>query len=162
MITELAALKWEGQYPKLKEASAMCINFSKHVLSDTRYLRYLQEIWSGPGEKDDKHLAIASLNSCLENESQLIVSACGTSLRKCVLTGGLWISGWRIYLLNPGLSGGRNTRSSMELESHRLSVNLVGPRFKGWDNSRPKLSAIVMRSSVCMEWWWEEDPNYCL
>jgi len=36
----------------------------------------------------------------------------------------------------------------MELVSHGLSANLVGPGFKGGDSSRPRLSAIVMRLSV--------------
>ena len=38
----------------------------------------------------------------------------------------------------------------MELASRRLSANLVGPGFEGGESSRPKLSAIVMRSSVCL------------
>jgi len=33
-----------------------------------------------------------------------------------------------------------------------LSANLVGPGFEGGDSSRPRLSAIVMRSSVWEEW----------
>jgi len=36
----------------------------------------------------------------------------------------------------------------IELVSYRLSANLVGPGFEGGDSSRPKLSVIVMRSSV--------------
>ena len=39
-------------------------------------------------------------------------------------------------------------RSIMELVSHGLSANLVGPGFEGKESSRPKLSAIVIRSSV--------------
>jgi len=50
------------------------------------------------------------------------------------------------------LSGGMNTRSKTELESRGLSVNLVGPGLDGGDSSRPRLSAIVSKSSVCIEW----------
>jgi len=39
----------------------------------------------------------------------------------------------------------------MELESYRLSTNLVGLGFEGGKNSRSKLSVIVIRSSVCMK-----------
>ena len=42
-------------------------------------------------------------------------------------------------------------KSIMELASCGLSANLVGPGFKEGESSRPKLSAIVMRSLV-----WEE------
>ena len=41
----------------------------------------------------------------------------------------------------------------MELESHVLSENLVGPRFRGRESSRPRLLVMVRKSSVCMEWW---------
>jgi len=57
-------------------------------------------------------------------------------------------------LPNSELLGRRNTKSKTELESHRLSTNLVEPGFEGGKNSRPKLSVIVMRLSVCIEWWW--------
>jgi len=56
-----------------------------------------------------------------------------------------------MYLPNPKLSGERNTKSKTELESHGLFMNLVRPGFEEGKSSRPKLSAIVMRSSVCME-----------
>ena len=65
---------------------------------------------------------------------------------------GLWISGWRICLPNPRLSKGMKTRSKTELESWELSMNIVGPRFDRGDNSRPRLSAMVNKSSVCIEW----------
>ena len=67
IITVLAYLKWEGQYPNIKQASVMFLIFSKQRSSNNRGLRCLQEIWSGPGNDEDEHLAIASLNSCLEN-----------------------------------------------------------------------------------------------
>jgi len=44
-------------------------------------------------------------------------------------------------------------RSIMELKSYVLSTNLVKPGFRGGESSRPRLSVIVRRSSVCMEWW---------
>ena len=57
------------------QASVIFVSFSKQRLLENRCLRCLQEMWSGPGDDDDEHLAIASLNSCLENVGQLIVSA---------------------------------------------------------------------------------------
>ena len=65
---------------------------------------------------------------------------------------GLRISGWRICFPNPRLSGGMNTRSKTELESRGLSANLVGPGLDGGDSSRPRLSVIVSKSSVYIEW----------
>jgi len=44
-------------------------------------------MWLGPRADDDEHLAIASLNSCLEKANQLMRPAWGISLRKQVLTG---------------------------------------------------------------------------
>jgi len=38
--------------------------------------------------------------------------------------------------------------SITELELHGLSTNLVGLEFKGGESSRPRLSAIVIRSLV--------------
>ena len=49
------------------------------------------------------------------------------------------------------LSDGMKTRSRMEFESWELSAYLVGPGFRGGENSRPRLSAMVSRSSVCIE-----------
>jgi len=46
------------------------------------------------------------------------------------------------------LSGGRKTRSMIELVSCGLSANLVGLGFEGEDSLRPKLSTIVIRSLV--------------
>jgi len=75
MMTELVALKWKGQYPKLKQVLTIFSNFFKQVSLDTRCFRCPQEIWLGPGDEDDEHLAIASLNSCLENVGQLMIFA---------------------------------------------------------------------------------------
>ena len=44
IMMELAALKWEGQYPRLKHALAMFKIFPKQLLSETKGLRYFQEI----------------------------------------------------------------------------------------------------------------------
>ena len=66
-------------------ALAMCMNFSKHLSLVIKDLRYLQEMWSGPGANKDEHLAIASLNSCLEKRGYSIKSTWGISLRKVVL-----------------------------------------------------------------------------
>jgi len=48
----------------------------------------------------------------------------------------------------PVLLGGRKMRSIIESVSHGLSTNLVGPGFESKDSLRPKLFAIVMKSSV--------------
>jgi len=61
---------------------------------------------------------------------------------------GLQILGWSVCRPNPVLFGGRKTRSMTELVSHGLSANLVGPGFERGDSLRPRLSTIVMRSSV--------------
>jgi len=84
---ELAALKWKGQYSRLKHALAMFKIFPKQLLSETKGLRCLQEIWSGPGNKNNEHLAIVSLSSYLEKEGYLMVFAWGISLRKQLLIG---------------------------------------------------------------------------
>jgi len=44
MMMELAALKWKGQYSRLKHALAMFKIFTKQLLSETKGLRCLQEI----------------------------------------------------------------------------------------------------------------------
>jgi len=46
-------------------------------------------------------------------------------------------------------------RFKTELESCGLSASLVGPRFEGGESLRPTLSAIVIRSSVRIEWLWK-------
>ena len=79
------------------------------------------------------------------------------SLMPISIVRGTWsdsfhISGWSMWQPNPELLGDRNTRSITELESCRLSANLVGPGLVGGGNSSPKLLAKVKRSSVRMEW----------
>jgi len=86
ITTELANLKWEGQYSNVMQALAICINFSRHVLCEITALRCLHDTWSGPGVEDDEHLAIASLNSWLEKGGYLTLSAWGSLLRSLVLT----------------------------------------------------------------------------
>jgi len=44
MMTELTALKWKGQYPKLKKVFAMFKIFFKQISLETKDLRYLQEM----------------------------------------------------------------------------------------------------------------------
>jgi len=87
MTMELTDLKWEDQYSNVMQVLAICTSLSRHVLCEIRALRYLHDTWSGPGVKDDEHLAIASLNSWLEKESHSISSAWGSLLRNLVLTG---------------------------------------------------------------------------
>ena len=78
----------------------------------------------------------------------VLTSPMPISIMRGTWSDGLRISGWSVCQPNPVLFGGRKTRSMTELVSRRLSANLVGPGFKGGDSSRPRLSAIVMRSSV--------------
>ena len=64
----------------------MSMIFSRHLLSVTIGLRCLHEMWSGPGMDNDEHLAMASLNSCLEKGGQSMLSFLGRLLRMAVLT----------------------------------------------------------------------------
>jgi len=66
------------------------------------------------------------------------------SMMRGTWSDGLRISGWSVCQPNPVLLGGRKTRSMTELVSRGLSANLVGPGFEEGDNSRPRLSAIVI------------------
>jgi len=70
MITVLVDLKWEGQYSNLIQVSAMFLILSKQRLLENRNFMCFQEMWSGPEDDKDEHLAIASLNSCLEKAIQ--------------------------------------------------------------------------------------------
>jgi len=67
MTTVLADLKWEGQYSNIIQALAMCTNLLRHVLYEIKALRCLHDTWSSLGVDNDEHLAIASINSWLEN-----------------------------------------------------------------------------------------------
>jgi len=87
MIIVLVDLKCNGQYSRFMHALAICMNFSKHLSLIIKDLRCLQEMWSGPRANKDEHLAIASLNSCLEKRGYSIKSTWGISLRKVVLIG---------------------------------------------------------------------------
>jgi len=78
----------------------------------------------------------------------VLTSPMPISMMRGTWSDGLRISGWSVCQPNPVLFGERKTRSMTELVSHGLSANLVGPGFEGGDSSRPRLSAIVMRSSV--------------
>jgi len=42
-------------------------------------------------------------------------------------------------------------RSMIELESQELSMNLVGPGFRGGESPRPRLLAMVIRFLVWIE-----------
>ena len=43
MITELADLKWEGQYSNVMQALVICTNFLRHVLCEVKALRCLHD-----------------------------------------------------------------------------------------------------------------------
>jgi len=58
---------------------------SRQLLSVIMGFRYLYETWSGPKVKDEKHLAIASLNSWLVNSGHSIVLSWGNLFRNLVL-----------------------------------------------------------------------------
>ena len=58
-----------------------------------------------------------------------------------------------MYLPYPELFGAMNTRSKTELVFCLLSANLVGPGLEGGGSSSPRLSAMVSRSSVWIEWY---------
>ena len=66
ITTVLDDLKWNGQNSKSIHALAICIILSMHLSFVIIDLRCLQEMWSRLGVDEDKHLAIASLNSCFE------------------------------------------------------------------------------------------------
>jgi len=74
MTMVLADLKWGSQYSNIMQVLAMCTNLSRHVLCEIKALRCLYNMWSGPGVEDDEHLAIASINSWLENRGQSMPS----------------------------------------------------------------------------------------
>jgi len=86
MTTVLADLKWEGQYSNIMHTLAICTNLSRHMLCEIKALRCLHDMWSGPRVKDDEHLAIVSISSCLENGGHSMPSAWESSLRNLVLT----------------------------------------------------------------------------
>lgn len=65
---------------------AMSTIFSRHSLSVTIGLRYLYKMWSGPRVDNNKHLAMASLNFCLEKRGQFMLLFLGRLLRMAVLT----------------------------------------------------------------------------
>jgi len=75
ITTILDNLKWDSQNSKSIHALAICIILSRHLSFVIIDLRYLQEMWSGPGVDKDELLAIASLNSCFEKGDHGIWSA---------------------------------------------------------------------------------------
>ena len=70
-------------------AFAMSTILSRHSLLAMTSLRCLHEMWSGLGVDEDEHLAMVSLNSCLEKGGHSTLSLLGSSLRKDALTGRL-------------------------------------------------------------------------
>jgi len=93
-----------------------------------------------------------SLSFLIDHMLMLVLtSPMPISIMRGIWSDGLRISGWSVCWPNPVLFGERKTRSMTKLVSHGLSTNLVGLGFEEGNSSRPRLSAIVMRSSV-----WEE------
>ena len=65
----------------------------------------------------------------------------------------MWLDGFllsrkKMYLPNPELSEGKNTKSNTELVSLGLSVYFVGPGFEKRNNSSFRLSATKLRTSM--------------
>lgn len=58
------------------------------------------------------------------------------------------ILGNKIYLLNLGLLGTKNTRSKTELVLQKLLAYLIGLKLNKRESSRPRLLAMVIRSSM--------------
>ena len=83
-----------------------------------------------------------------QKELSMLVSLILTSIIRETWSEGLRNSGWREYWPNPELLGLMKAKSMIELVSHRLSTNLVGPGLMGDKRSRPRLSARVSRFSV--------------
>jgi len=67
IIIDIDFLKCKGQYPRLMCKFAILTMLTMYLLSPTNTLRYLQEIWLGPGVDELLHLLIASTNSATEN-----------------------------------------------------------------------------------------------
>ena len=67
MIIDVNILKWDGQWPNSKHASAILIILFRHELFLTIHLRCLQDSLLGPGVDKLLHLAIELMNSSLEN-----------------------------------------------------------------------------------------------
>ena len=87
MTTNEVLLNCVGHSSNAMHALAMLTILSRQSLSATTGLRCLHKMWSGLGVDADEHLAMASLNSCLEKGGHSILSHFGSSFRKAGLTG---------------------------------------------------------------------------
>ena len=89
MTTDVELLNCAGHVSRVMHALAILTMFFRQTLSVTTGLRCLQEMWSRPGVDDDKYLAIASLNSCLEKGGHSTSLHLGILFRRVRLTGRL-------------------------------------------------------------------------
>ena len=99
-MTEVEALNWWDQVLYLIQAFAMPTTLSRQMLSAITGLRCTYEMWSRPEVKEEEHLAMVSLNFCLEKGGYLMVLLCRMWLRMSVLTG--WFAAelyelWRAF-----------------------------------------------------------------
>ena len=104
----------------------------------------------------DLIVSMKSFSSSLSFLIDCMIISMFSSLMPTLMRSGIWleglqISGWSICFPNPVLFGAKKTKSRTKSVFCLLSVNLVGLGFIGGDSSRPKLSAIVSRSLVCIE-----------
>ena len=77
-------LKWDGQWPKSMQASAILMMFWKHISFWAIFLICLQNNLSGPGVNMLLHFKIALLNSSFKNGFQLVVGLLESSYRKFI------------------------------------------------------------------------------
>ena len=93
MTTVVDLLKYDGQYPSSIQVLVMWIMISRHSLSLRMILRWLHDNLSGLGAEALLQLAIAILNSSLENKGQEEVGLSMISSR--ISTSTWW---WRAVL----------------------------------------------------------------
>ena len=93
MTTVVDLLKYDGQYPSSIQVLVMWMMISRHSLSLRMILRWLHDNLSGLGAEALLQLAIAILNSSLENKGQEEVGLSMISLR--ISTSTWW---WRAVL----------------------------------------------------------------
>jgi len=137
-------------FQDLSKVSAICwttpSNSSLNMIVDELMLEKLLM-------SDSMNLSFSSLSLLIDLKLRsVLVSAMPTSIVSGTWSKSLRISGWSLCWLNPLLLGGRKTRSITELEFCVLSAYLVGPGFRGGESSRPRLSVMVRRSLVWVEW----------
>ena len=90
IIIDMDFLKCNGQWLRLIYIFAILTILAIHLRLLTIFLRWLQEMWSGPGIKKLLYLLIASWISALENGGYLASWLVEISSKSCVLIGLFW------------------------------------------------------------------------